>query len=159
MPQSLWDYAVTVYRRPGVAEACLALQDEVGADVNLLLAAAWLAQRNSRWQRDDVTALMHLCADWRQRCLLPLRQVRRYLKELEDTHDLYQRSKSLELEAERYQLRAIEQGLQHLPQSVDATDSASLLRANLETCLDALQQLRGRNGREELARLAQALSG
>ena len=45
MAESLWDFASRCYAQPGVAENCLAAQDSVGADVNLLLAAAWLAAR------------------------------------------------------------------------------------------------------------------
>nr|WP_299245610.1 TIGR02444 family protein [uncultured Halomonas sp.] len=39
---SLWDYALILYARPGVAAACLALQDEHGADVCELLWLCWL---------------------------------------------------------------------------------------------------------------------
>jgi uncharacterized protein (TIGR02444 family) len=36
-----WDFSVRTYGRPGVAEACLALQNRDGADVNMLMFAAW----------------------------------------------------------------------------------------------------------------------
>jgi uncharacterized protein (TIGR02444 family) len=32
-----WRFSLDLYGRPGVAPACLALQDEAGADVNLVL--------------------------------------------------------------------------------------------------------------------------
>ena len=32
-----WAFALAIYARPGVAEACLALQNEAGVDVMLLL--------------------------------------------------------------------------------------------------------------------------
>jgi uncharacterized protein (TIGR02444 family) len=134
-PSSLWDYAVACYQRPGVAEACLALQDGAGADVNLLLAGAWLAERNCRWQRDDVAALVRVCADWRSQCLLPLRQVRRYLKEKMEIEELYRQVKLLELEAERYQLHLIEEAIDHLPQQRDGLAAEELLSANLRICL------------------------
>ena len=155
---SLWDYAVAAYQRPGVAEACLALQDNGGADVNLLLAAAWLAERGCGWSSDDVARLAHLCAGWRTRCLLPLRQVRRYLKEQMEIDDLYRRVKALELEAERYQLRLIEETVRHLPLQASAVGATGLLAANLEISLQALPQLRARDYRGELQRLVQALS-
>ena len=34
---SFWDFSVGTYRRPGVADACLSLQDRYGLDVNVLL--------------------------------------------------------------------------------------------------------------------------
>ncbi|MGC3873885.1 TIGR02444 family protein [Halomonas sp. GXIMD04776] len=38
----LWDYALTLYAHPGVANACLTLQDKAGADVCELLWLCWL---------------------------------------------------------------------------------------------------------------------
>ena len=40
--EGLWDFSLRVYRAPGVSDWCLALQDGHGADVNILLWAAWL---------------------------------------------------------------------------------------------------------------------
>ena len=37
-----WRWSLRVYRAPGVQEACLALQDRCGADVNLLLFCGWV---------------------------------------------------------------------------------------------------------------------
>ncbi len=39
-----WDFALVVYRRAGVEEACLALQERHGIDVNVLLFCCWLGQ-------------------------------------------------------------------------------------------------------------------
>jgi uncharacterized protein (TIGR02444 family) len=41
----LWAFALDVYARPGVKEACLRLQREHGFDVDMVLAALWLATR------------------------------------------------------------------------------------------------------------------
>ena len=38
-----WDWALEVYARPGVAEACLNLQDDHHQSVPFLLWAAWAA--------------------------------------------------------------------------------------------------------------------
>jgi uncharacterized protein (TIGR02444 family) len=38
-----WEWALDAYARPGVAEACLELQDVHGQNVPLLLWAAWAA--------------------------------------------------------------------------------------------------------------------
>ncbi|MGE4220898.1 MAG: TIGR02444 family protein, partial [Alphaproteobacteria bacterium] len=40
---ALWPFSLSVYARPGVAEACLALQARRGLDVNLLLWCGWRA--------------------------------------------------------------------------------------------------------------------
>src|SRR3954451_15961758 len=39
---SLWTSAASLYGAPGVAEACLALQDRYACDVNVLLFATWM---------------------------------------------------------------------------------------------------------------------
>lgn len=106
----LWDFASGCYRQPGVAETCLRWQDTAGADINMLLTAAWLAARKQHWQRSQVIELIALSAEWRSQCLLPLRAVRRYLRDSGDTH-LYARIKEAELNAEAYQLRLLEQAM------------------------------------------------
>lgn len=45
-----WRFSCAVYAAPGVAQACLELQDTHGADVNLLLLAAWLGAARG-WER------------------------------------------------------------------------------------------------------------
>ncbi len=77
---ALWDYAVDLYARPGVREACLALQDRAGADVNLLLLACWLGATGRRL---DPAALARLRTDalaWQEAVVRPLRTTRRELK-------------------------------------------------------------------------------
>ena len=38
-----WRFSLRFYRAPGVADACIALQDGYGVDVNILLFLLWLA--------------------------------------------------------------------------------------------------------------------
>ena len=38
-----WRFSLGFYRQPGVADACIALQDGCGVDVNILLFFLWLA--------------------------------------------------------------------------------------------------------------------
>src|ERR1700680_2972326 len=37
-----WRFSLRFYRQPGVADACIALQDARGVDVNILLFFLWL---------------------------------------------------------------------------------------------------------------------
>lgn len=74
-----WRFSCGVYVAPGVAHACLELQDAYGADVNLLLLAAWLgAERGTRLGVDDLAALPG--ASWRETVIKPLRAIRRGVK-------------------------------------------------------------------------------
>ena len=76
-----WSFAVDLYRRPAVPEACLLLQDRVGGDVCLLLFALFLArERHIALQHGDFAHLDGAIAQWRRDVIMPLRSVRRRLK-------------------------------------------------------------------------------
>ena len=44
---SLWDWTLEAYARPGVPEACLALQDEHDLNTSFLLWAVWAEGANA----------------------------------------------------------------------------------------------------------------
>lgn len=158
MATTLWEFASTHYRQPGIAEACLVLQDTADADINMLLTAAWLGTNGHRWQAEDVLALVNACARWRELCLLPLRNIRRNLKELAGAENWYQRIKALELEAERQQLHAIEDAALHLSAVAEIIDSTMAISDNLAIYLATLPAIQtGRHDRE-VALLTQLLS-
>lgn len=134
MAEPLWNFALTRYQRAAVAEGCLRLQESTGADVNMLLAAAWLAERNYCWTSAQVCELIACCRDWREHCILPLRAVRRYLK----AHPLYERAQALELDAEIQQLHALHDALQTMPLRLSSAPFAEVLADNLHTYFDNL---------------------
>nr|WP_298376607.1 TIGR02444 family protein [uncultured Halomonas sp.] len=76
---SLWDYALILYARPGVAAACLALQDDHGADVCELFWLCWL---NRLDLTTDANAAATLAPIRQQQAALTrlLRERRRELK-------------------------------------------------------------------------------
>lgn len=101
-PNPLWSFSLAVYARPGVAAACLDLQDRLGQDVNLLLFAAWAGRDcAARLTAEDLDRIDGAVAGWRDGMVRPLRALRRQAK----TEDpaLYKRLKAAELEAERVQ--------------------------------------------------------
>jgi uncharacterized protein (TIGR02444 family) len=75
-----WRFSLRFYSRPAVAAACLALQDEAGADVNLLLFLLFLAEHKRLVTRDDIVRLDDAVRAWRDCVVKPLRQLRRVLK-------------------------------------------------------------------------------
>lgn len=156
MSTSLWEFASSCYQRPGIAEVCLALQDGAEADINMLLAAAWLGTDVIRWQAEDVAAITQACTQWRSACLLPLRQIRRDLKGLVAADNWYQRIKALELEAERYQLRLIEDAVQPLLSTAIA-DRSTAIADNLQVYLATLSAVSTGHCRAEIALLTQLL--
>src|SRR5258705_4005028 len=75
-----WRFSLRFYSRPVVAAACLALQDEAGADVNLLLFLLFLAEHKRLVTRDDIALLDEGVRAWRDCVVKPLRELRRVLK-------------------------------------------------------------------------------
>ncbi|ACI99249.1 TIGR02444 family protein [Rhodospirillum centenum] len=110
----LWRFSLAVYARPGVAPMCLELQDRHGADVNLLLWAAWLALVHGHvLTPEELAGAEAAVAPWREAVVRPLRAVRRTLKAPEpplpaDAGALRERIKAVELEAERLQQQMLD---------------------------------------------------
>jgi len=108
-----WRFSLAFYRRPGVGEACIQLQDAAGVDVNLLLFLLWLAAAKRRLTAGEVREIDDKVRGWRELTVLPLREIRRKLKggapPLEaGTAEAYRsKIKGVELEAERLQQEAL----------------------------------------------------
>jgi uncharacterized protein (TIGR02444 family) len=75
-----WDFSLAVYGRPGVADACLALQDRHGLDVNLLLLSCWAGSQGRALDTAALSRLMAAAAGWQREVVRPLRGVRHWLK-------------------------------------------------------------------------------
>ena len=77
-----WDFSIRVYAESGVAEACLALQNRLGADINVVLYCLWVAQQGcGRFTRPQLRESLDRVATWRDDVILPLRTLRNRLKE------------------------------------------------------------------------------
>lgn len=101
---ALADFAVALYANDDVKRACLDAQDTHGADVNLLLWAAWQAHRGHALSPSQLARADALCEDWRAGVVQPLReQRRRWAGQAAQAH-LYDAVKALELQAEFTQL-------------------------------------------------------
>ena len=75
-----WSFSVALYGRPGVAPACLALQDRFGCDVNLLLFAIWAGRCGVTLGPKEFERLDAAVAPWREGLVEPIRSLRRRLK-------------------------------------------------------------------------------
>jgi len=101
----LWAFCLTLYARPGVAQACLALQDRHGADIPLLLAVLWHGQSGlgpaplAKWRR--------ISKRWREQAVVPLRNLRRAMKGRAGWEEIREGVKRLELSAEKAQLDSL----------------------------------------------------
>ena len=121
--EQLWQFSEQHYARPGVAAACLQLQDDYDANVNLLLLLVMLEERGFN---TDPTLFLPIV---RQRAGLfnQWRQLRRQLKDKLST-DTYLALLRHELELESWQQQEL---LQVLNQSPPLTDGGSGLLAYL----------------------------
>lgn len=80
-PHALWDFSVALYAKPGVAPACLDLQERHGIDVNALLFCLWLAESGrGPAPRAVLDAAFDAAGPWHQRVVRALRPLRRLLK-------------------------------------------------------------------------------
>jgi uncharacterized protein (TIGR02444 family) len=108
-----WRFSLRFYREPKVADACIALQEEAGLDVNLLLFLLWHATHAHALSVAEVASLEARIGAWREMTVVPLRAVRRALKSPpalveSGTAELFRtKIKSAELEAERLQQEAM----------------------------------------------------
>jgi len=101
---AFWRFSLAIYARPGVAPACLVLQDEHGRDVNLMLFCCWLGvSGRGRLDRAGLEAADRSVTPWRRDVVEPLRAARRAIKAagLPDGDGIYAKAKAVELEAER----------------------------------------------------------
>lgn len=135
---AFWRFSLRFYRLPGVAEACIVLQDEAGVDVNLLLFLLWNASMGRQLSGVDVEDVERQVAEWRDRVVIPLREVRRQLKSppgliQKDTAETFRnRIKQVELEAERLQQEALFDLAQSaMPPGQLASDGQAAARHNV----------------------------
>jgi uncharacterized protein (TIGR02444 family) len=109
-----WRFSLRFYALPGVAPACIVLQDEAGADVNVMLLLLFLAQSRREVTSEDVARLDGSVRIWREEAVKPLRSIRRRLKEdtggipLTASEALRNQVKRVELEAERIEQHTLE---------------------------------------------------
>lgn len=108
-----WTFSLELYSSRDVQQACLALQDESGVDVNILLYMLWLGANGRQLAIADVTGLLLAIEPWRAGVVVPLRTARRNLKQppaavdVQGAQTLRNMVKKLELEAERLQQAAL----------------------------------------------------
>lgn len=131
-----WQFSGIVYRNPGVAAACLALQDRHDLDVNLLLFCAWAGTCGRRLDGGDVALLRTASRPWQDEVVAPLRATRRWLKQQaslpEDLGESFRDEvKTMELQAEMLEQLLLYQEVEIAPGEGDAAAVAANLRLYL----------------------------
>ncbi len=137
-------FALTLYRRAGVADACLNLQNRHNLDVNVVLFAAFVgAARRQKLTIADL-GLAHRRVDaWHQEVVRPLRAVRQRLKTgpvpapNEDTGALRRKLAQLEIEAEMIELDQLGALILELHSPYSTSSAAECATAAIETVIRA----------------------
>lgn len=141
-----WDFSVRTYRTAGVADECLFLQNEFGADVNMLLYCCWAAAGFGKFDGELFDQACGLSDEWANNVVRPLRSARTWMKHTgcsldamsaDDCMRLREEIKKLELGAEKLQqhtLGSLADKLQRQP--AGRTSLAGDVSANLFMYLD-----------------------
>ena len=165
-PSAFWDFSVGTYSQPGVADACLALQDHHGLDVNLLLYCCWVGASHGAIREADLKRAFEFSATWSANVVRPLREVRSWMKTTGRQSEGIPRAgcmevradvKAAELAAERLQqigLESLSEPVTKQPLSADEQLEAAAI--NL-TCYFSLMNLdRGQVSSRDLATVVAA---
>jgi uncharacterized protein (TIGR02444 family) len=102
--EALWRFSLAFYRRSGVSEALIALQDRADLDVNLMLFALWVGvSGRGRLFKEGLKIADRIARPIRADIVEPLRALRRRLKPDPDAdvQRLREGIKALELAAEK----------------------------------------------------------
>ena len=133
-----WQFSLRFYRRVGVSDACILLQDECGVDVNLLLFLLWLGNSRQQLSVSELAGIEEKSRVWAQTVVGPLRAARRALKSEGALIDkgaaepFRTEIKAIELEAERLEQEALYHVAQNPGLGFFAPSVETAVRANIE---------------------------
>jgi len=115
--EGFWDFSVRTYRTDGVPDACLSLQNDYGADVNMLLYCCWIGAYIGQFDPDLFARASAFSTQWADRVVVPIRSARTWMKQSGcDTEPvptdacmmLREEIKSVEFAAEKMQQQVLE---------------------------------------------------
>lgn len=135
---AFWDWAVACYRRAGVQQHLLLLQDTQDLVILEALFACWLASHDRQWQLDDVRAMAVSTRTWIDEVVLPLRATRMRWTGDADLSDSRQHLLALEVTAERHLAELMWSGVMNdrspskgVVSPVEQGTSSTLMSSNL----------------------------
>jgi uncharacterized protein (TIGR02444 family) len=159
---SFWRFSLRTYRAPGVEKACLALQDDCGADVNLLLYCCWTGLSGRRLSARAVRSARAAVARWQSGVVSPLRRARRAIRKGhrgvtgEWAGQLRRRISAAELDAEYVEQSVLAAHAAGMPPSARKCEPREAAAANLKCYLDLLGAPIGRREARNLRTLLEA---
>ena len=104
----LWNFSNKFYKRDDVRSVCLALQDEFGFDINIVLYCCWMAvSGHPIIKTEELSEIVNTTRPWQNEVISDLRKVRIRMKSNNDikfgdlSKALRDNIKDCELQAER----------------------------------------------------------
>jgi uncharacterized protein (TIGR02444 family) len=136
-----WGFSLHVYQQPGVAHACMELQDRLSADVNLILFALWTGANGRRLDRMEIRSAADAVTEWQRDIVQALRGLRRRLKvgpapapNLQ-TEEVRQAIKASELAAEKIEQDTLQELLRTQLAERPQEDATAVAAANVVSML------------------------
>lgn len=135
--EGFWDFSVRTYRTKGVPDACLALQNDHGADVNMLLYCCWTGAANGVFDDELFDRASAYSVSWANNVVIPLRAARTWMKHTGCDSDpvpkdacmeLREEIKTVEFAAEKLQQEVLESMLSVAP---ERAESAAVIIGNV----------------------------
>ncbi len=140
--ERFWNFSVRTYRSDGVPEASLSLQNDYGADVNMLLYCCWVGVVAGRFDGDLFARASQFSTLWANHVVIPLRSSRTWMKhsgcavepmQTDACMELRDGIKSVEFEAEKLQQEALQSLLSvSEPRALDRNQILSDMKENLK---------------------------
>jgi uncharacterized protein (TIGR02444 family) len=138
-----WDFVARLYAAPGVAPACLELQERHGVDVTFMLFCLWRGSADAKPLGENMRALSDMAREWRDAVVLPLRAARRRLKaeatasSRPETKTLHQTVLAAEIDCEHAELLMLADRAETLCGPPDGGGSAAVMAGNLAGFFEA----------------------
>jgi uncharacterized protein (TIGR02444 family) len=158
-----WRFSLRTYRASGVQDACLALQDRCGADVNLLLFCGWVGRDGRALDEASLRSAIGRVGIWQSEVIAPLRLARRGLKrQVADAAvgtfaaSLRKRVLALELQLERVEQALLAELAAQWAPPGQRLPPGRAIAANLARYLELLGEGAGPQEAAHLACLARA---
>jgi uncharacterized protein (TIGR02444 family) len=139
---AFWRFSAAVYAEPGVAPECLALQEALGVDVNVLLFCAWAGTQNRLLTDTHIAAIVARVTSWHERVVRPLRAARQSIKMMPEMEigevALFRKNvAALELRAEQIEQALLFAAVDDLFQDASEAAAVNAVRANVAGYLRA----------------------
>ncbi len=147
--ERFWDFSVRTYRTQGVPDACLALQNEYGVDVNLLLFCCWIGATRGDFEDPLFEAALSFSGAWSGNLVRGLREVRTWMKHegcpdarvpTDQCMALREKIKGCEFEAEKIQQDVLESfSAATGPRSMPQSEQVAAIAANVRRYFHAIR--------------------